>query len=1084
MKNIRLVSAGAGSGKTYRLTNELFDFLDPQGKYKYTPSEVIATTFTRMAAGELRDRVRRKILETGHHEIVDLLDQALIGTVNSVGGQLLSQFAFEGGLSPVLNVIEDVEKKSLFNLSLTEVISEEAANELDYLSTRFSTKGDDIRAKVANLVDMARSNGMDSPKLIAARNFSTATMLDKLPAPESSMEAATTFLIREFPALDRAVASGTDTTGKTAGALEELKRFVYNITHYPTSVAWYDWAKICKLNPGKKSQDLFEPFIELASDHLSFREFHEDLRLYISFVFNKAIAALDLFQNYKRQRGVIDFTDQEAEVLRLLDQEDVKERFSRQFKVLLVDEFQDTSPIQLALFLKISGLVQHVVWVGDPKQAIYGFRGTDSTLIHAVVRRLGTQGEKDFLTESRRSRPDLVNFVNDIFYEAFKNKPEYPRKEQIVLTPVREALEDAGLDTALQVWGFTGGDPSVKLTNPVFNDLLAGSVAAFIREDALIEDPFSFEIRTIRPGDIAILCFSNQACQDIANGLREYGIDATVADTGLKHTAEARLVLACLKFLHNSYDSLAKAEIAYLTDPSHNIGALIDGRLEYLEQKKNAGPGDTAGSWLEDNNFILRLNEIREKAAVLPLALLVRLLYAEIDILQLAAVWGDQQQRWSNLQEMLNYADLFSESSQAMMTSGTIPSFIAWFNNLADSGEDEKALVVNEYAVNVLTYHRAKGLEWPVVVLHQLNRDRAADVFGMHITGEEAMDLDAPLSGRGIRYWPWPYYVNQYGKSFGLAAFKDLFTSLPEQTTADHHSFEEALRLLYVGMTRARDYLILPYKEYRNMPWLEKAIPGGLPEICGEETVQNDLILNTLHKHYPSKFRFRRFSPEDIITEIPAEAVVPVIYTPQKGTSPVKDYFIKPSSAEEISGTNIGEYLLLYPRIQIERNLVEDQSAFGNCIHAILCAYNQSMKEHEKLNLVERLLGNYDLIGSISPADLLAPIRVFHDWVECRYQSALYHKEYPLMVEKGNQMLTGIADLVIETPSEIVLVDYKTFPGHPDPEKNRESCEWAARIYSGQLALYKEMLERVWTEKKVKTFIWFVVAGVVVEVEC
>jgi ATP-dependent exoDNAse (exonuclease V) beta subunit len=434
MKNIRLLSAGAGSGKTYRLTNELFDFLDPQGKYKYTPSEVIATTFTRMAAGELRDRVRRKILETGHHEIVDLLDQALIGTVNSVGGQLLSQFAFEGGLSPVLNVIEDVEKQSLFNLSLTEVISGEAANELDYLSSRFSTTGDDIRGKVATLVDMARSNGMDGPKLIAARDSSISTMLDKLPAPENSMEDAARFFVREFPALDRAIASGTDVTGKTAGAMEELKSFVYNMTHYPASVAWYDLAKVCKLSPGKKSQDLFEPFMELASDHLSFREFQDDLRKYISFVFDKAIAALCLFQEYKRRRGVIDFADQEAEVLRLLDQEDVKTRFRRQYKVLMVDEFQDTSPIQLALFLKISSLVEHVVWVGDPKQAIYGFRGTDSTLINAVVRRLGTPGEKDFLTESRRSRPDLVNFVNDVFYEAFKNKPEYPRKEQITQT--------------------------------------------------------------------------------------------------------------------------------------------------------------------------------------------------------------------------------------------------------------------------------------------------------------------------------------------------------------------------------------------------------------------------------------------------------------------------------------------------------------------------------------------------------------------------------------------------------------------------------------------------------------------------
>ena len=80
--------------------------------------------------------------------------------------------------------------------------------------------------------------------------------------------------------------------------------------------------------------------------------------------------------------------------------------------------------------------------------------------------------------------------MNDIFYEAFKNKPEYPLKEQIVLKPVRKGLEDAGLDTALQVWGFSGDGTSGKLTNPFYNDLLAGSVASFIREETLIEGTF------------------------------------------------------------------------------------------------------------------------------------------------------------------------------------------------------------------------------------------------------------------------------------------------------------------------------------------------------------------------------------------------------------------------------------------------------------------------------------------------------------------------------------------------------------------------------------------------------------------
>ena len=1083
MKNIRLVSAGAGSGKTYRLTNELFDYLDPEGEFKYTPSEIIATTFTRMAAGELRDRVRRKILETGHHEIVDLLDQALIGTINSVGGQLLSQFSFEGGLSPVLKVIEDQEKQALFNLSLTEVISGEAAGELDHLSARFSTEGDHIRAEIANLVDKARSNDMDGNKLATAKQHSITTMLEKLPKPGKSMADAARFNMREFATLERAVAAGKDSTSKTAGALEELKNFIYNIEHYPNSVSWYEWAKICKLGPGVKSYSFFEPFIDAANEHISFHEFHDDLRRYISFVFDKAIAALDLFQDYKRRRGVIDFADQEAEVLRLLDQEDVKQRFRMKYKVLLVDEFQDTSPIQLALFLKISGLVQHVVWVGDPKQAIYGFRGTDSTLINAVIRRLGTPNERDFLTESRRSRPDLVNFVNDIFYEAFKNKPEYPRKEQIVLKPVRKALEDAGLDSALQVWGFSGEENSRKFTNPVYNDLLTGGMAAWLREDILIEDPQSGKIRNVLPGDVAILCFSNQACLDIANGLRKHGIDATVADSGLQKTAEARLVLACLKYIHNSFDSLAKAEIAYLTDHSHDIGAMIDERLEYLKKKKNDSPGDVPGDWLEKNIHIQRLTKIKEKTKGLPLILVVRMLYTELDLLPLVAVWGDQQQRWSNLQEILHCTELFSESTNTLGTSGSIPSFIAWFNSLAESGEDQKALVVNEHSVNVLTYHRAKGLEWPAVVLHQLNKDREAYVFGMHVIGEAAMDLDAPLAGRSVRYWPWPYLITQYGVPSGFATFTNLYNSLPEKAEAESQSYEEALRLLYVGMTRARDYLIVPYKDYHKMPWFEKAISGGLPDICGDEPEQNDVILNTRYKNYLSKFRFRRFISSDIMPGIIIDAAAPVIYTPQKSSKPIQDYFVTPSSEEEISGAKICEYITLYPHMQVETSLQVDDAAFGTCIHAILCAHDSKMKDYEQLKLVERLLENYGFTGIISPANLLDSISIFNKWVMSKYMTPQNHKEYPIMVERGNQMLSGIADLVIETPNEILLVDYKTFSGHPDFGKNREICEWRARIYSGQMNLYQEMLERVWPGRKVETMIWFVIAGSMVKIE-
>ncbi len=100
-ENIRHITASAGSGKTYRLTQELAALLNKKNISRYHPSQIIATTFTRSAAAELRNRVREEILDQGDFETASLLDQSLIGTVNSIGGQLLSLYSFDIGLSPL-----------------------------------------------------------------------------------------------------------------------------------------------------------------------------------------------------------------------------------------------------------------------------------------------------------------------------------------------------------------------------------------------------------------------------------------------------------------------------------------------------------------------------------------------------------------------------------------------------------------------------------------------------------------------------------------------------------------------------------------------------------------------------------------------------------------------------------------------------------------------------------------------------------------------------------------------------------------------------------------------------------------------
>ena len=118
-QNIKIISAGAGSGKTYRLTEEMVALL----KGGVRASGIIATTFTKKAAAELQERVRVKLLEQQLSKEADQLTNAMIGTVHGLGVQLLKRFAFEAGVSPQVDIIADEDHQLLFNQSLTTVLT-------------------------------------------------------------------------------------------------------------------------------------------------------------------------------------------------------------------------------------------------------------------------------------------------------------------------------------------------------------------------------------------------------------------------------------------------------------------------------------------------------------------------------------------------------------------------------------------------------------------------------------------------------------------------------------------------------------------------------------------------------------------------------------------------------------------------------------------------------------------------------------------------------------------------------------------------------------------------------------------------
>src|SRR5574343_1773932 len=162
MNNIEFISAGAGSGKTYNLTETLAQALESGAA---RPHAIIATTFTVKAATELRERARSWLLEKGRIDLATAIGQARLGTVNSVCGQMLKRFCFELGLSPDQTVLSEGQTKRLLAASLAETLDGNGQAELIKLTDKFGIEQVEWSKSIENVVKAARDNDIGPDQL-------------------------------------------------------------------------------------------------------------------------------------------------------------------------------------------------------------------------------------------------------------------------------------------------------------------------------------------------------------------------------------------------------------------------------------------------------------------------------------------------------------------------------------------------------------------------------------------------------------------------------------------------------------------------------------------------------------------------------------------------------------------------------------------------------------------------------------------------------------------------------------------------------------------------------------------------------
>lgn len=1015
---IDCVVASAGAGKTTRIVKEIAAEVEARA-----PEEILATTFTVKASAELIERARAKLFGEGQSEKAARLLGARFGTVNSVCGQIAAEFALDLGRSPDTQVIAEASMERIFVIAASRAIEAHAPslNALGEAFGEFEPKhigGSDWRKTVQRIIELARANGLAPSDLQACGTRSAEGFLALLPAPIDGVEVVE----RELKASIKAALDcpPADPSKKAKESLAILRR-VHAELRRGERLSWPDWVRLSKLDyaktkDGKAFLDAIDAVKRWAGNYLAHPSLRAECDRFIREVFDCAAEALDAYQAFKAERGLVDFTDQETLALEVLGREDTRARLAERVRRVFVDEFQDSSPLQVAIFTSLAGAVEASTWVGDPKQAIYGFRNADSALTQAAFQGVigGRAAPENVLSTSFRSREKIVELVNAAFSPAFEAMG-LPRSEHAFSGANRK--DDGFTHAPLAVWALDG--TAKKRPSAIacaVEEALANAHEWQVQEKG-------GELRPLRPGDIAILCRSNDNVADVAAALTQRGIKVGVERKGLARTAHVQLVVAALRWVADPTDRLALAELARF------FGASPDSD-DWLQALGAEDPGLALRAIVPVSEA---LTGLRDQLLALTPAELLDAIMGIPELMALVESWGECATRLDDLEALRGFARNYENECAGSGSPATATGLILAIE-LVDPARPPS---LQPDAVQVMTYHTAKGLEWPLVVLTDLHKEPKPRLFEVIAEVDGQIDWRSPLANRWIRYWPWPFGPQECD-ALDLAALNSEIGKI-----AARRAREEDTRLLYVGMTRACDYLVFAPPERDGDAWLRVLDTTGaahlqLPPASGAAIAAGGESFSV---------RYARFEPEEASATSRTQTTYVRI---PRAAAVCEPLFRRPSQETSTAAYEVIERVELGPRIPITGKA--EMVMVGEAVHAIVAADDPAAAFEARLARARGTLERWGVHQIKAEAVVEASDRL-HAELARRWPGGSLLKEAPVHARVGDQLVSGRIDLAVEHAEGYALIDHKTFPG------SRDHWDEKATGYGAQLDLYAEAVE-------------------------
>ena len=1090
MKNIQYINAGAGSGKTTRLTEILSQKL---GSKEYKPSEVILTTFTELAASEFREKSRERLYNDKHADVAAELDSATIGTVHSVALSFIQKYWYLIGVSPDMKVMSEDDLQVYISESLGYCVEKEDLEFFRSYGSFFDLKDsqshvdlDFWKDHLLAIIDKVNNYDVDIEQSktdscnVVEKVFNSKTLLNR-----SLLEGFTKVLSQQIEGYAKTNKDKyqpiLDVLTSSRVSYASLVKLYKLLTKDPP-------AKIINGFKTGMTERAFDDFVKnLMGFQMS--SVGDDspggmMKKMINILFEIAKKWKDGFNDFKAKRHIIDYNDMERLFLELLDKPQVEAEIQGAYKLMMVDEFQDSSPIQLKIFNKLSDLMEQSYWVGDPKQSIYGFRGADVGLVNEITKQFIDEDRDpalnltyDNLPNSWRTRSPLVNLTTECFTKAFEGIID---RKNVKLEAARQEYEQ--FSDSLYHWN------CIASRQDLFADKVADRVKLLLDSQTIIQIKNKEEFRTIRPGDIAILCRSNAECKNFANALVKKGIPVSFVKNDILQQTEVQLVFTLLKFMVDSSNKHVRADLLRLLEET-STQDILQQRLDYVisliseeDDEENEGKKKIVmkpDQWLEEGNaLICKLKGFKNTVNNQSVSDLLESIIFGLALPEVVAKWGDADNRRQNLQTLCSLAKKYDEHCLQMGIGASIGGLLTYLSYAEVDSKIDNA----SDAVKVLTYHKSKGLEWYYVILSSLSDDSLEDQeFTKKIFwGVHELRHPAPNEQYGYVIQFLPPIING-GNTYLPQPIIDACKKLKLYTTLQNKERNELCHLLYVGVTRARDYLTtLSHQTSKDkLPILHWIKNTGISDGSIDEKASKLWKYDKLIPQY-----------EDI-TDCPvAEVAKTTSYSryqyPENPELSRAPKYLSPSKLPkmEFAKEDIEILADLECRIEPYKTKEENQAAAGTCIHNIFAVYDPNFSHEENVEKAENIRnGNnmYEIIPDVEK--VIISIEHLYAWLEQTYGKATSVKhEVPFIQPLPGQVVHGEIDLLwYLNENECVLIDFKNFPGSKATittpgEKN----EHYAGNYASQLKAYHDVLVSSGVTVR-DTLIYYSVMGCVVK---